>query len=150
MLRNRLYYRIKPFLPAFMRLGVRRWFAVRKRERVRHIWPIMPGSEKHPPGWRGWPEGKRFGLVLTHDVESQSGVDRCMRLMELERRIGFRSSFNFIPENSHRIPDELLEGLKQNGFEVGVHDLHHDGKLYWSRKQFTNNAKRINRYVREW
>jgi hypothetical protein len=150
MLRNRLYYGIKRLLPFSMRLGVRRWFAVRKRERVRDVWPIMPGSEKHPPGWQGWPKGKQFALVLTHDVESQSGLAKTRQLMELEMKLGFRSSFNFIPETSYGIPRGLLEELKRNGFEVGVHDLHHDGKLYWSRQQFAKKAKRINHYVKEW
>jgi hypothetical protein len=33
---------------------------------------------------------------------------------------------------------------------VGVHDLHHDGKLYNSRKGFAKNAVRINKYLRDW
>jgi hypothetical protein len=43
---------------------------------------------------------------------------------------GFRSSFNFIPEGDYRVSRELRDELTRNGFEVGVHDLHHDGKLY--------------------
>ena len=37
-----------------------------------------------------------------------------------------------------------------NGFEVGVHDLHHDGSLYRSWGSFRSGAKKINRYVAEW
>ena len=50
---------------------------------------------------------------------------------ELQKR--FRSSFNFIPEGEYQVTSEFREFLGRNGFEVGVHDLHHNGKLYWSR-----------------
>ena len=92
LFRNRIYYRIKPLVPAALRLSVRRWLALRKRDEVRHLWPISPGSERVPEKWTGWPEGKKFALVLTHDIESEDGLLRCERLMELEMSMGFRSS----------------------------------------------------------
>jgi len=150
MFRNRLYYGVKPLLPLLMRRRVRRWFALRKRERVRDVWPILPGSERPPSGWEGWPESKRFAVVLTHDVEGQSGLDKCRRLMQIEARLGFRSSFNFVPEGDYAVSKELRGELTAGGFEVGVHDLHHNGKLYRSRKEFSKSAERINRYLREW
>ena len=39
--------------------------------------------------------------------------------MQLEQDLGFRSSFNFIPEGSYRVPAELRQELTANGFEVG-------------------------------
>jgi glycosyltransferase involved in cell wall biosynthesis len=131
-------------------MAVRRWFAVRKRERVLGSWPILPGSETPPQNWPGWPESKQFSLVLTHDVESQVGVEKCRQLMELEMKLGFRSSFNFIPEGGYAAPRALLQELKGNGFEVGVHDLYHDGSLYRSRKEFSRHAEKINRYLKDW
>src|SRR6185437_6944183 len=150
MFRNRIYYRIKPVLPLALRLSARRWLALRKRKQVQHIWPIAPGSEQAPPNWAGWPEGKRFALVLTHDVEGQRGVDRARQLMSLEMRLGFRSSFNFIPKGSYEVPEPLRQQLTRNGFEVGVHDLRHDGKLYHTRREFSQNAALINEYLRDW
>ena len=91
-LRNRIYYLIKPILPKSVRMGIRRFFALRRLEKVRDIWPILPGSERPPNGWQGWPDGKRFAVVLTHDVEGHSGLDKCRALMELEKEAGFRSS----------------------------------------------------------
>ncbi len=70
--------------------------------------------------------------------------------MELEQRLGFRSSFNFIPEGEYRVPSELREELGRNGFEVGVHDLKHDGKLFSSRRNFQTSATQINHYIQEW
>jgi predicted glycosyltransferase len=150
MFRNRLYYRIKPVLPHKLRLSIRRWFALRKRERVRDIWPIAPGSEQPPQNWPGWPGGKKFALVLTHDVEGAGGLDRCRQLMKLEKNLGFRSSFNFIPKGGYEVPEQLRNELVRNGFEVGVHDLRHDGKLYRTRKDFSQNAALINEYLRDW
>ena len=75
MLRNDIYYRLKPLIPAALRMGLRRRIAARTRRRVSDIWPIMPASERVPPGWSGWPDGKKFALVLTHDVEGKTGLE---------------------------------------------------------------------------
>ena len=150
MFRNRLYYRVKPLIPSSVRLTVRRWLAVRKRERVMDSWPILPGSEKPPQNWPGWPEGKQFAMFLTHDIEGQVGLNKCRQLMELEMQLGFRSCFNFIPNGEYKVPQDLRDELTRNGFEVGVHDLHHDGKLYSSRRHFAEKAVRINQFLKEW
>lgn len=148
VLRNRLYYYfVKPYFPVAFRRSVRRLFAIRKLAQSRHLWPILPGSEKPPEQWSGWPDGKSFAFVLTHDVEGRLGVNRCRQLMELEAKLGFRSSFNFVPEGEYRVSSELLQSLRQNGFEVGVHDLHHDGKLYNNRRDFRKKAARINQHL---
>ena len=150
MLRNKVYYSFKPFIPRSVRLGLRSWVTSRKRERVGRTWPILPGSEAPPEGWPGWPDNKKFALVLTHDVEGHGGVANCPALMELEAKLGFRSSYNFIPEGDYRVSKQLRQELVANGFEVGVHDLHHDGKLYSSRTGFAEKAQRINEYLQEW
>jgi glycosyltransferase involved in cell wall biosynthesis/peptidoglycan/xylan/chitin deacetylase (PgdA/CDA1 family) len=150
MLRNRLYYAVKPLVPRSLRWKVRSWFASQKRQEVCDRWPILPGSERPLEGWPGWPDGKKFAFVLTHDVEGQDGVDKCRQLMALEAKLGFRSSFNFIPEGGYRVSSELRRELAANGFEIGVHDLHHDGKLYCSRASFAAKAVRINNYLKDW
>lgn len=131
-------------------MEVRRSIALRTRRRSTGVWPIMPGSDQRPQDWPGWPGGKKFAFVLTHDVESTAGLERCRDLMQLEMCLGFRSSFNFVPEGDYQDPRELREELTQNGFEVGIHDLRHDGRLYRSDKEFRRNAVSINRYLAEW
>jgi len=150
MLLNNIYFRLKPLIPRSIRLGIRRWFALRKRQHVQDVWPIMPGSERPPDGWPGWPDGKRFAFVLTHDVEGKQGVENCRRLAELERELGFRSSFNFVPEGDYTVRSALRLWLTERGFEVGVHDLHHDGRLYSSWEEFNRKAQRINKVLKEW
>ena len=150
MLRNRLYYRVKPFIPQFLRTAVRRKVARSLRRRVADVWPIMPGSDRPPENWPGWPDGKKFAVVLTHDVEGGAGVRNCLELMRLEMKLGFRSSFNFIPEGDYKVLPELRNELTGHGFEVGIHDLNHDGRLFASRREFSRKATRINGYLHEW
>jgi glycosyltransferase involved in cell wall biosynthesis len=120
------------------------------RGRIGDVWPIMPGSEIPPENWPGWPGGKKFAFVLTHDVESRAGLDKCRSLMQLEMELGFCSSFNFVPEGSYRVPAELRTELTDGGFEVGIHDLKHDGHLFASHRGFKRRAERINGYARKW
>jgi hypothetical protein len=149
MLRHSIYYKVKPLVPLYFRRVARRWVATRKRAKVGHLWPVLPGSERPPAGWPGWPGGKKFAFVLTHDVEGWRGLDKCRPLMELEMKLGFRSSFNFIPEGEYRVQKQWREELTANGFEVGVHDLRHDGWLYnRGRAEFAASAARINQYLR--
>ena len=150
MFKRRVYYELKPHVPWAIRMTLRRWHARMKRRRCGGIWPILESAGRRPEGWKGWPDGKRFALVLTHDVERTKGLQRCRALMELEMQLGFRSSFNFVPEGDYIVPKELRDNLTANGFEVGVHDLRHDGRLYYSRKDFVANAQKINHYLKEW
>ena len=135
MFLNRVYYLLKPFIPWPVRTAVRRWRASSQRIRYADVWPIDQKAGAAPPNWPGWPEGKRFAFVLTHDVEGNKGLSRVEQLMNLELKHGFRSSFNFVPENEYRVPDALRQKLDQAGFEVGVHGLKHDGKLYASKSR---------------
>ena len=150
MLRNRLYYGAKPYIPRPIRMVLRRSLARAQRKRALSTWPVDPRPTTPPSGWRGWPRAKQFAVVLTHDVEGPKGLQRVQRLAELEMNLGFRSSFNFVPEGAYETPALLRNWLVQEGFEVGVHDLHHDGKLLSSREEFVGRAKRINQYLREW
>lgn len=146
---NAMYYVFKPFLPRGVRYTMRRLRANFKLRSAKD-WPIMSSAGAQPPDWPGWPEGKRFAVVLTHDVEGAIGLERCRPLADLEAKLGFRSSFNFIPEGDYDTPKELRDELSARGFEVGVHDLRHDGSLYRSRRSFEECAPRINDYLQAW
>lgn len=148
-LRN-LYYWLKPVVPRRASLAVRRMAASWLRYRHDHTWPILESSLRPPEGWSGWPNGKKFAFVLTHDVEGARGLASCQKLAELDKALGLRSSFNFVPEGEYRVPDALRVSLEQQGFEIGVHDLYHDGSLYQSQRNFRTQAKAINTYIKKW
>ncbi len=150
MLINKIFYTIKPLIPRSTQIYLRRRVAAYKRKKYAHIWPINPNAAAAPEGWQGWPDGKEFALVLSHDVDTRKGYENCLKLAELEERLGFRSSFNFVPELYGRVSLSLLDELRQRGFDVAVHGLKHDGKLFRSRRIFNRRAQRINEYLKEW
>jgi hypothetical protein len=128
---------------------LRRQIAARKREKFKHIWPIDPVSATPPKDWPGWPAGKRFALLLSHDVDTQKGRDNCMKLAQIEQDLGFRSSFNFVPER-YQNSNSLQKNLRDKGFGIGVHGLKHDGKLFLNYKIFNQRAVKINSYLIKW
>jgi len=136
-------------IPRSLQIAVRRRIAQYKRRKFAHIWPIDPSSASLPPGWKGWPDGKKFALVLSHDVDNQIGQERVLDLAKLEMKLGFRSAFNFVPER-YTNHEKIKKFLRENGFEVGVHGLKHDGKLFKNRQFFNRRAQKINRYLQEW
>jgi hypothetical protein len=143
------YYHIKPFIPRRLQIALRRTQAKYMLRKCGHVWPIDERTACPPWKWPGWPGGKRFALVLTHDVDTARGQMRTKDLIALEESLGFRSSFNFVPLRYAVSPD-LRALLEKKGFEVGVHGLYHDGKYYLSKKTFQERAARINGYLREW
>ena len=147
---NRMYYLLKPVIPWRIRMGLRRILAKRLRSHYRGSWPICEAAVRTPEGWPGWPNGKKFAFVLIHDVEGTKGFERCRRLAETDKALGFRASFNFVPVGEYRLSDDLRAFLNQEGFEVGVHDLHHDGSLYRSYQTFKSQVPKINQYLKSW
>lgn len=143
------FYRIKPLIPRRLQIAMRR---IRVRIKLRthgDVWPIDEKSAIHPKGWKGWPGGKRFAFVLTHDVDTAKGQEHCRQLADLECGLGFRGSYNFVPER-YPVREDLRNYLTQNGFEVGVHGLNHDGKYFNSLQIFQERSKKINRYIKDW
>jgi peptidoglycan/xylan/chitin deacetylase (PgdA/CDA1 family) len=146
---SKTYYRIKPLIPRRVQIFLRRIKAFGDLEKESGRWPIDSESAGKPDGWQGWPNGKQFALVLTHDVDTFKGYRNCLTLSDIEKKMGFNSSFNFVPER-YQYSRDVLEKLKADGFEIGVHGLHHDGKLYASKNEFLKRAKRINFYLSDW
>ncbi len=107
------------------------------------------GVQRLPFIWF-WPEGFMSCAIITHDVESSLGWGFCRRLMDLNESFEFRSSFQVVPENRYSISKSFLQDIEDRGFEVNIHDLNHDGRLYAERAEFLRRAKRINSYAREY
>jgi len=146
---KRFFYIVKPMVPRAMQLFLRRFLVRRALKKHAKTWPIYPGSEAKPENWHGWPNGKKFAFILTHDVDTQKGHDASIALMELEKTLGFVSSFNFVPKR-YRVSEEVRNIIAENGFEIGVHGLTHDGKLFSSRKIFEHRCAQINMFLKEW
>ena len=143
------YYRIKPLIPRWLQLAMRRLRARIKLRTHGNVWPIDEKAATLPKKWKGWPGGKKFAFVLTHDVDTAKGQENVQRLADLERGLGFISSYNFVPER-YSVSEDLRNYLKEKGFEVGVHGLNHDGKYFDSYGIFQERSRKINRYLKEW
>jgi hypothetical protein len=132
-----------------LQIVIRRALLKKKLPHVQSVWPINEAAGATPKGWNGWPEGKKFALLITHDVETSRGMNRCRELAKLDLKYGIKSSFNIVP-CKYTVPITTVWWLQNQGFEVGVHDYNHDGKLYRSRELFEKRAIMINKYLKEW
>jgi len=156
---KRAYYRLKPVLPRALIRQMRRAYDASVIKEFALRWPLEDRYAKFL--WavmaqalrildcdalqfaQFWPGGKHVALVLTHDIETARGQEFVRAVADLEESLGFRSSFNFVPERY--APDtRLMDDLRARGFEIGVHGLRHDGLLFSSWKTFEQRAARIN------
>jgi hypothetical protein len=96
-----------------------------------------------------WPDGAPGCVMMTHDVEGESGLGFCSAVMDLDELHGIKSAFQLIPEGQGTAWRSVADGIRARGFEVNLHDLNHDGRLYWSKEQFLERAHRINKHIRE-
>jgi hypothetical protein len=163
--RLRAYYAAKPFIPRVVQLVLRRAHARRRADTAFPAWPIesiLVKRRQHElriqiaaaggqpvPIIGEWPDGHGFAAILTHDVEGPAGVERVMDMIEIERRYGLVSSFNFVAE-WYPIPGDLFERVGTAGCEVGLHGIRHDGKLFADERSFDANIPAIHRYLKEW
>jgi peptidoglycan/xylan/chitin deacetylase (PgdA/CDA1 family) len=156
---HRTYYQLKPFIPRILTRFLRQIYGGFKRKEFILDWPIerrfvqflweilrqailLTGTQELSIR-DFWPEGKAFAFVLTHDIESADGQRFVSTLADFEETLGFRSSFNFVTD-LYRIDKALVNDLRQRGFEIGVHGLKHDGKLFNSHSAFKRSVKQIN------
>ncbi|MCX8052304.1 MAG: hypothetical protein N3B12_00710 [Armatimonadetes bacterium] len=160
------YYLARPLMPVgfrrhLQRVHLRDWDAIRFPrwpvdtsidDLMRRLMSLAVERNKGNPVpfiWF-WPEGYTSCTVLTHDVETRAGLEFCQKLMDIDDSFGIKASFQLIPEKRYAVSDRLIETIKSRGFEVNVHDLNHDGRLYSDPKVFSARASRINEYCRLW
>ena len=158
----RTYYVLKSLIPRRLQILLRR----RRAKSVQSSFPLWPIEEKlerlkrqilitctktrdEIPFIWFWPHGKTFAFVITHDVETQEGLGNIQRICEIEKKYGFRSSWNLVPER-YSVEPEFLNRLVNDDFEVGIHGLKHDGKLFNSRRVFDERMRKIEKYGVKW
>jgi hypothetical protein len=107
-----------------------------KEERIPFIW--------------FWPDGASGAAIMTHDVEMARGRDLCSTLMDIDDAYGIKSCFEVVPEQRYDVPQAFLDLITKRGFELAVHDLNHDGRLFKSREYFKERVAKINSYGHKW
>jgi hypothetical protein len=160
----RTYYRVRPVLPRAAQLSMRRLFSRVQRRRAFPRWPVEPAlhdlyallfryvaciADEPIPSIAPWPSGYTWALVLTHDVETSVGYRNMNLLQEIELRTGHRSSWNFVPKR-YRVEDALVRELTEQGFEVGVHGLLHDGRDLASEEMVIRRSPEMRAYAERW
>jgi hypothetical protein len=161
----RSYYAVRPGMPRSVQIWLRRRFSKIQARTSFPRWPIETALHDlydlllrrvatvagEPVPWIApWPAPYSWALVLSHDVEQTLGYDNVHVLADIERELGYRSSWNFVPERDYKIEETRLEELRRDGFEIGVHGLHHDGRDLESRSTFEQRLPAIRAYAERW
>lgn len=160
-LRN-TYYSLRPLMP----VGIRRHVQRANLDGWQNIsfpsWPVdttvenlceellmasMKGRaiDRVPFVWF-WPDGAQGCVVMTHDVETETGKNFCTQLMDLDDSFGMKASLHLVPEGKYEIDAAFIQEIRDRGFEVNIQDLNHDGHLFSERKEFLRRASKINQY----
>jgi hypothetical protein len=159
-----VYYGLRPVLPVAVRKHIQRASCRGWQNVTFPQWPTdtsldslfkrilvltmrAAGTERMPFIWF-WPDGHKAGVILTHDVETVAGRDFCTRLMDLNQSYAMPASFQVVPERRYEVPRAYLDEIRERGFEVNIHDLNHDGKLFVNKDEFLRRATKINEYAR--
>jgi len=159
------YYFLRRFMPASLRQRLQRTYFRNWKTFSFPNWPVdlsveqilerlvllslrSQGLARLPFIWF-WPDGAPSCAIVTHDVETAVGRDRCSWLMDMDDGYEIKTSFQIVPEERYSVSRAFLDGIRDRGCEINVHDLNHDGRLFSSRQEFLSRAQRINRYVRE-
>lgn len=141
---------MNPILPWRIRVSLQKRHAENVRKAMAAYWPAGSAAGTAPPGWPGWPDGKQFAFILTHDVEGSKGLDRLQRLLELEKDYGFYSSFNLAVKGGYLVDRRLLDLITNAGFEAGMHGLGYHESLKRSKRQFLYMAEQIRNSMKKW
>lgn len=160
----RLYYQLRPIVPRSIQIAVRRAYARRSARTEFPRWPFEPALHDlvrtlyqiatdvagEPVPWIApWPAPYRWAFVLTHDVETTAGYARIGEMAALESSLGYRSSWNFVARR-YAVEDRLVADLERDGFEIGVHGLHHDGRDLASRELLDARLPEMHENAARW
>jgi peptidoglycan/xylan/chitin deacetylase (PgdA/CDA1 family) len=160
----RSYYLARPLLPRALQLRLRRVFTRVQSRSSFPDWPLEDNlhdfygwlfaqvtdvADGPVPYLDLWPGGRSWALVLTHDVETDLGYRDMGLLRDIEREHGYKSSWNFVPLR-YRVEDDVVRSLKDEGCEVGVHGLRHDGHDLESRRTLEQRLPAMRDYAKRW
>ncbi|MFZ0679762.1 hypothetical protein [Candidatus Binatus sp.] len=161
--RMQAYYRIKNLIPAAVRHRLNSAAIKMRAKREFPRWPCESALIEYWCDWLRmslhtlgktdawhigfWPDGMKSCIVLTHDVEGPVGMSRMEQMANLEERYNFRSSWN-LPLAQYEIDWNLVDRLRDRGFEFGAHGLSHDGRLFRSESDFSELAPTLQERAR--
>jgi len=161
------YYLARPLLPVFVRKHLQKAHLNGWRKLAFPQWPVdvsvdrlleallalairsSSGGGSVPFIWF-WPDAATACAVMTHDVETQLGVDLSPMILDMNAAFGIPASFQIVPEERYPVTAPYLRMLRERGQEINVQGLNHDGHLFQDKASFRERATRINSYGREY
>lgn len=155
---KKVFYMLKPLIPRFLQIYMRqlRTRNITKNDyegvelMYRKILEAEIGKWDEPFYYIWfWPDGYKTASAVTHDVETEDGLKNVLRLADIDERYHVKASFEFVPER-YKIDTGMVEELKSRGFEIAIHGLKHDGKLFSSKKIFSARLATIKKYATQW
>jgi hypothetical protein len=163
---RRVYYGVRPLIPRAVQISLRRAFTRLQAQGAQAFprWPAEPAlhdlssfvlacvadaAGQPVPYLKPWPNGREWALVLTHDVETAVGRDAIGRIRAVEESLGYRSSWNLVPER-YTVDDALVADLSGSGNEVGVHGLRHDGRDIATLRTLQRRLPEMRKWAERW
>ena len=159
---TKAYYLIRPLLPVSIRKHIQKWRLRGWDQLPFPQWPVdrtvdqvfeqvmllslrAQSADRIPFIWF-WPDGANSCAIMTHDVETAMGRDSCGHLMDMDDASGIKAAFEIVPQQRYQVTSDFLKSIRQRGFEIVVHDLNHDGRLFSNREQFLERVASIHAY----
>ena len=157
-----MYYFVRPRMHLNVRKHIQRAYLRGWQEIAFPRWPVdttvedlterllllfmkAKGIDRLPFIWF-WPDGAKSCVVMTHDVEAQAGHAFCRELLAIDDSFGVKASVQVVPEGSYKVAESFLQDIRDQGFEINIQDLNHDGRLFCNRQEFLRRVEKINRY----
>jgi len=135
-------YKFLPFnyqiVPGEIRRFIKKLTVIAARKRFKlssfPSWPIEASVEtmRHillqGRPYISWPQGKKFAVILSHDIDTHEGFANVNKFIAIEKKYGLISSWFVVGSlfASH-VPE--LKALKGQDLEIGCHGYLHDNKL---------------------
>lgn len=162
---RKLYYSFRPVMSLSMRTLVQKFRARNWKKQSFPKWPVdttvedicetlllmsmkASGVQSIPFVWF-WPDGAAGCVAMTHDIETTAGRDFSAELMNVDDSFGIKGAFGVVPEGRYEVTSNFIKSMRDRGFEVFIHDLNHDGRLFDKKEEFLRRASMINRYGSE-
>jgi len=108
--------------------------------------PLDPGEVPRGP----WPGGRRYPLVMTHDVDTKEGMALAGTVLDEMVELGLKPCF-FLVGLGYKWDHGFCEAVRQAGGEIGLHGDTHDNRIsYVSAEEAGRRLDRCQRQIRRW
>lgn len=91
----------------------------------------------------------RFAVCFTHDVDTQYGFEKGIDLLRnIEKKHNLRSTWTIVPRSrEYKIDVNILKDLQNQGNEIAVHGLYHDGKFAYISSEDRNERIKLGKEI---